>query len=563
MSNSPIDIDALKSGANNTPGPDQIVDPNLEKNIDGKEVRDFGNGLKEFDPAANGFKPEEIDRGMGDDEKALAQLDEVLAEKEKEVQIFNELQEMNNGVVSEEELREALDQGYITKDLKDGNGGKFEENPGKKAPAETTPASVEKPKTSEIDDLEAELADDDADEPAPKVKEQPHHTEIKPQKPIQANVSNPSPIINFDERKESVVDDDGLSQEDKDLAALDSPTPQVDDTEDFETKLKRELRKKLNPITKKFDLSSAEVIRKPASVNNYVNRKQKITKRSFIWPLFNSNRPIQIQSFNATELNVLSGQARNANATLDVFKTIYAHIVSPKGADFEQWAKSTSYYDINHIWFAIYGACFYDSIYLPFTCDKCNDITVTKEVSLMEMVKFENDEAKKRFEKIMDMPVDESFGSVFAESRVQISDDIVVGFKEPSLYTSIVEDSYYDRDFREKYSDIIGLISYISDIYYITDEGQLEVFETKKFPNNAVKTAKAKVIQYAKLLRSLTSDEYGLVMSTIIEMSRHTDMVSYQMPEITCEKCGAIIPAETQDASALVFTRHQLVMYGA
>lgn len=576
MSNSPINIDALKSGANTNQGPDQIVDPNLNKNIDGKDVRDFGNGMKEFDPAANGFKAEEVDHGVDPEQKALDELDKVLEEKAKEVQVFNDLQDMNGGVVSEAEVREALDQGYITEDLKDGKGGKYEEEPTKEAKTAATQVEAETPVTqaatptisSEDKDLEDELEADDMPV-APIAEEVPKQTtkpvQVKTEaKPIDKSISNPSPapVVSFDDRKESVIDANGKSQEDKDLDALDgvgSDTASSDD--DIEAKLRAEIRKKINPVKKKFDLSSAEVIRKPASVNNYVANKQRATKRTFMWPLFRSGRPIKIQSFNANELNILSEQARS-NTPVDVFRTIYNHIVGPKGADFDQWAKCTSYFDVNHLWFAIYGACFYGSNYLPFSCEKCREITVTTDTPLMDMVKFKDDEAKKLFDNIMNMPEDEKFGSVFAESRIQVADDLVIGFKEPNIYNSMVENAYYDRDFRQKYNDIINISNYISDIYFITDDGNLEPFATKEYPNNAVKTAKARIIQYAKLIRSLSSDEYGVVMTAIVEMGRDTEPVTYQMPEITCEKCGAVIPAEEQDASSLVFTRHQLVMYG-
>lgn len=567
---SPINIDALKNNTSDQ-GPDKIIDPNLNKNIDGKEVRDFGNGLKEFDPAANGFKAEEIDRGEADDEKALKMLDEVLEEKAKEVQVFNELQEINGGVVSEEELREALDQDYVTDMLKDGSGSKFEENPRVKAPSSNIEPDrgesiVAKdaiaPVNSEDDELERDL-DDDIAYTESGVESIPEPSPIEEKKPITKAVSNPTPVVSFEDRKSSIIEDDGKSQEDKDLEALDGVVNASNDTEDsFETKLKAELQRKIRPITRKFDLSSAQIISKPASVNNYVSQKQHITKRSFVWPLFRSGRPVQIQSFNASELNVLNDQARSANTTLDVFKTIYQHIVGPKGDSFEQWCKCTSYFDTDHLWFAIYGACFSNANYLPFTCDKCNEITVTTDTPLLDMVKFKNDAAKAKYQEIINMTPTTDMGSVFAEALVQISNDIVIGFKEPSIYTSIVEGSYYDRDFRDKYSDIINIISYISNIYLIDPDGNLRLFDCKKYNNNDVKTAKARVIQYAKIIRNLSSDEYAIIMSTIIEMSKDTDIVSYQMPEITCEKCGAIIPAEDQDASSLVFTRHQLVMFG-
>lgn len=577
-----IDINQLK--ANGTSGldasTDSIVDPNLGKNIEGKELQDFGNGLKEFDPAANGFKPEEIDRGEADDQKALRMFDEQLEERQREVEEFNDLIEASGGQVSEAEVREALGQNYVTDMLQDGEGGKFEDETNIKEPIQETEIKntseifkeQEEIEDSEIDELEKELEDMDNQElysqDATPVKEEPKtkntpklgsdSVEVQPIVSTTAKATTVDPTMNI---KSSEVDEDGKSQEDKDLEALDNGD-EVDDGEDFETKLKRELQKKLKPVSNKLDLSSATIIQRPVNVTHLLERRKQNTRRVFTWPLIDSGRPITMQSFNANELNTLSNNARNSNMTLEVFRTIYKHIVSAKGDSFEQWCKTTSYFDLDHIWMAVYGACFSESNYLPFSCPKCEDVTVTTNTPIMDMVKFKNDEVKERFESIMKMKdSEEGMSSVIAEHLVQVSDDIVIGFIKPTIYSSIVENSMYDGKIRDDYSDIVNIISYIGNIY-VVDGGALRPITTKVYTNNEAKTAKARVIQYAKIIRNLTSDEYGVIMAHIIEMGRVVDDITYQLPETTCDHCKATIPADPQDASSLVFTRHQLVMFG-
>lgn len=579
MSN-PIDIEALRSGGTQgiDASTDKIVDPNVNtgKNLNGQEVRDFGNGLKEFDPTANGFSAEVVNKGKSDQDKALEMFDQQLEARQEEVRAYNELLEINGGQVTEEELRQANGEGFITEQLRDGAGDVYGDATTSSVPAVNTVEAAsdlfedkDEDDSDELAELEKELAEDDeAPVSKPIIKEEPK-VEARvsegtvQQDPIDAAVSNPSKVVDFVPRNESVVDENGESEEDKDLAALDS-TAQVDETEeDFESKLKAELNKKLKPVSRKLNLSTSTIIQKPVNVNHLIERTQDKNKRVFTWPLMRSGRPITIQSFNATELNVLNSNARNANMTLEVFRTIWKHIAGAKGDSFESWCKSTSYFDTNHIWMAIYGACFERSNYLPFSCPKCNDVTVTTDTPIMDMVEFANDEAKKRFTEIRAMRDDDpAMGNCFAVQLVQISDDIVIGFQEPSIYTSIVENSLYDSEFRRKYSDIINIISYIENIYMV-DGDSIRPIATKEYPNNDAKTAKAKVIQYAKIIRNLTSDEYSVIMANIIEMGKTSDDVSYRMPEITCDHCKSVIPSEKQDASGLVFTRHQLVMFGA
>lgn len=562
---SPIDINELRNDKGDTKGinvqSDSIIDPNVTNK------RDLGNGKYEMDPTENGFKEEKIDNGKSDDQKALEMFDKQMEAREQEVQVYNELLEINGGSVTEEQLREALGQQHITEQLKDGEGEVNEESPNNQSQqiSKSNTNVDDKSEDDELKKLEDELSNDELNDnetfSPTSLENNKISSNIENINPISENISK-SKVVEYIPTKTSNIDEDGISEEDKDLAELDGSISDESDGNSFEEKLKIELNKKVKPISKKLNIESKTVIQKPVNPNHLAEKISARNKRVFTWPLFNSGKPITIQNFNATELNILNNNARNANMTLEVFKTIYNHIVSEKGSSFEAWCKSTSYFDIDHIWMAMYGACFANANYLPYSCDKCHNVTVTTNTNIMDMVKFKDNEAKERFNKIMNMrDNDPSMNSSFAEEIVPVSDDLAIGFVEPNIYTSIVENSMYDREFREKYSDILNIISYISNIYFIDEDG-FRPIATKVFHNNDAKTAKAKVIQYAKIIRSLTSDEFSIIMSYVVELSKNSERVSYQMPEITCDHCKELIPAEDQDAANLVFTRHQLVMFG-
>lgn len=584
MGTGPIDISQLKSNAK----PQQPVD-NTGKNVDGTELRDFGDGLKEFDPAANGFKMEEPKFAKSDKDKALEACDKMFDKMENEVRIYNELLEAGDGQVTEEELREALGQEQLTNMLQDGDGQKFEENPNNKVPVETASESQQVQTTStqsqELDELESELESDEGyyEEETPVAEEvqmmgkivssQPEKSNaakmteaIKEAVPVPETVqTKPQPVegekvmmatIATPERKEI------LGDEDADLAALDDDlTPPVDD---FEEKLKAELAKKMKPIGKQYDLSQLTVESQPVMASSVINKITPINNKVFTWALPRSKRPIVMRSFTATELNNLNNRASNNSLTAELFKTIWEHIVAGQGPNFETWAKCTSYFDVNHIWFSIYGACFDSSNYIPATCQECGGVTIADNVPIYDMCKFSSPESKEEFEKIRNMPIDPAMGSVFAEHRVQITDNLVVGFKEPTIYDAVIAPNSYDREFRDKYSDIIGIMTYLSNIYEIREvNGKVGLYRvsTKQFKNNDVKTNKARVIQYAKIIRSLRSDQYNIIIAFISSMNEDDTLV-YQVPAISCDHCKKEIPADTTAAYDLVFIRHQLALLG-
>lgn len=557
MANNTIDISQLKSGNVDAPA----------KNIDGHEQRDFGNGMKEFDPAANGFKKEEKQLKPNDKDRALMEFDEQMKSRREEVEQFNELIDQYGGQISEEELREELNQQHITEILHDGSGDKFEDK-NTKVVEMAAPAKENVPvqQSSELDELERELDDDMADEriavlahkpetveaAKPTIAAQTIQEELKPEPPKYIPVPDKTKERNIPE----------LSDEDKDLAALEGDVEAP--TEDFDAKLKAELSKKMKPVTKKFDLSAVAVSNKPITVSNATNKVVRMDKKIFTWALPRSKRPVSVKAFTATELNVLQSYVENRSRSRDVFKTIWDHIIGNKGDSFDTWAKCTSYFDVDHLWFAIYGACFNGANYLPYTCPKCNEVTVATDIPLETMCKSDKPEAKEEIEKLRHIADDPDFGNVFAGYRVQVSDQFVFEFKEPSIYDTVIVPTMFDAEFSRKYSDIIGVCAYISNIYCIDMEGDSPVLRpiaVKEFINNETKTQKAKVIQYAKIIRTLESDQYSVIMGHINAMNE-SDSVYYCLPAVSCDHCKQEIEEERSAAADLVFMRHRLAILG-
>lgn len=557
MANNTIDISQLKSGNVDAPA----------KNIDGHEQRDFGNGMKEFDPAANGFKKEEKQLKPNDKDRALMEFDKQMESRREEVEQFNELIDQYGGQISEEELREELNQQHITEILHDGSGDKFEDK-NTKVVEMAAPAKENVPvqQSSELDELERELDDDMADEriavlahkpetveaAKPTIAAQTIQEELKPEPPKYIPVPDKTKERNIPE----------LSDEDKDLAALEGDVEAP--TEDFDAKLKAELSKKMKPVTKKFDLSAVAVSNKPITVSNATNKVVRMDKKIFTWALPRSKRPVSVKAFTATELNVLQSYVENRSRSRDVFKTIWDHIIGNKGDSFDTWAKCTSYFDVDHLWFAIYGACFNGANYLPYTCPKCNEVTVANDIPLETMCKSDKPGAKEEIEKLRHIADDPDFGNVFAGYRVQVSDQFVFEFKEPSIYDTVIVPTMFDAEFSRKYSDIIGVCAYISNIYCIDMEGDSPVLRpiaVKEFINNETKTQKAKVIQYAKIIRTLESDQYSVIMGHVNAMNE-SDSVYYCLPAVSCDHCKQEIEEERSAAADLVFMRHRLAILG-
>ena len=72
------------------------------------------------------------------------------------------------------------------------------------------------------------------------------------------------------------------------------------------------------------------------------------------------------------------------------------------------------------------------------------------------------------------------------------------------------------------------------------------------------KTVKARVITYAKIISTLTADQYNVIMAYLAAINQRNDDITYVRPEVMCPNCGTVIPETETTGQELLFTRSQL-----
>lgn len=323
------------------------------------------------------------------------------------------------------------------------------------------------------------------------------------------------------------------------------------------------ISEKIKPVTKALNLASFKVVSQPVSLSVALN---KTTKAAMSWALPNSNQYIAMSEFSGKEIEQL-GDTSGLNRyeiMKNRYQLFYNHIVSPKAATFEQWLKTTSFLDNDHLYFAVYGANFAGSNFIPYDCTAaCKNTFLSDNVPLEDMYKFKDDAAKEKFNKIRNQQ-NTSPAGLYVSEVIQISDTIAIGFRDPSIYNIIFETAMLDDNFTEKYRDIIAVLSYIDNIYLInTDTQSISPIGYKVDKNNTAKTIKARIITYAKILEKLAPDQYYIILSYLNAINSRGDEITYIKPEVTCPNCGAVIAEQEVTAESLVFTRAQLASLSA
>jgi hypothetical protein len=271
-----------------------------------------------------------------------------------------------------------------------------------------------------------------------------------------------------------------------------------------------------------------------------------------------------MKEFLGSELEELREYSEDTNSITSLtrrFRSIYDHIVSPKPSTYEAWLKSTPYTDIDHYFFAIYIACFKGANYIPVDCanPQCKETFLTDDLPIMDMVKFDDEKSKAKFQKIYQNETALSNKSgIYTTELVPLSNTIAIGFKEPTIY-SLMEIASLDERFREKYSSILDYVPYIDALYRIDLQNQtLEPIGYKGYADNATKTIKSKIQKYDSVLKSLSIDEFGPIRAYIRAIRERKSDFSYIFPSVTCPKCGTATTETSVSAEEMVFTRYQL-----
>ena len=282
------------------------------------------------------------------------------------------------------------------------------------------------------------------------------------------------------------------------------------------------------------------------------------------YPLMSAGRCVSMREFSGTEIESLNQGAsgRNRFNTLKtIYHTLYDHIVDNNKPEFDKWLKVTSFMDIEHLYMAAYKASFNGANYIPFNCtnDKCNHVFLSDNIEIEDMIKFKDDAAKKKFYDILENSdtISKEDACLYKTKVVPVSPTIAIGFREPSIYNTIFENSVLDQNFINKYTRLLTMMVYIDNIYVIQN-GEYIPVRCRVDRHSLAKTAKIRIVTYSKIIRTLPSDSYNNILAEIAKINDLGDEVKYQLPEITCPKCGQTIEATEQTPTQLLFSRHQL-----
>lgn len=508
---------------------------------------------------------EEIDNAINRCKRTYVK--EMAEERQKfeQAQMDKEIDEISAGEGEANEQQPIINNNYLPEDLRDIVGDHVE------------PIIVDPQTGRMIDDPNPQV---DFSKPIQVEQEktvevvQKTHVEENKQKEVDHGsciVDESKDSVEFNPEKnfasDSIKAGDDIDEDDfKDLD-LESEEEKETETQSKEEELKQfsnEIAKKINPISNVIDLNAVTVVKKPLAISNALLDYSKNTHLSD-WVLYADKYAISMESFTGTEIDDLDarryGNRNRYNTFMDIYGKMYHKIPGlSKKVSLEAWLKTTNFFSVNDLWFAVYKASFEKSNIVPYECPHCKKAFL-REPDIMKMVKFKNKAAKELFDTIFNST--KTFqGAQYGVRRVQISDKFVVDLREPSIWNIVFENAILDDKFRQKYASLLTTITYIDALYMIRPNGEggyiLQPIEPKREPENMLKDIKYRIYTYAKILQTLTSDERALLQSNIDMIIDSHDEIAYQIPETTCEHCKKQIEAQEMSAEAILFTRQGL-----
>lgn len=355
------------------------------------------------------------------------------------------------------------------------------------------------------------------------------------------------------------IDDDSIGESEVILS-------ESDEKEEI-SKIQKVIRNQARPISNVINLSEYTIASKPTS-SAKVLTSIEATKQvhSANWLLYNAGRSFTMSELYGQEIEKLDPSAETGLNELmrnrELYGIFYDHIVDGnKPASFEAWAKGIPYDDVRDLYFGVYRASFsHTSNLLPYTClnARCKH-SFMEHKPINSLVKFKDDAAKARSKSIL--ASDPTTASLSIVSKLfQVSNDICISFRTPSIYSVVFETASLPQKFRDKYKDLVYYINCIENIYQIDSRTKtLLRMETKVEPGDIVKTVTNKYKTYAAILQKLSPDEYFAFPSYLKELNPdRSGEVTFEIPETICPKCGKPIKASPMDAISLLFTRLRL-----
>lgn len=391
--------------------------------------------------------------------------------------------------------------------------------------------------------------------------------EIKEEEPVKAEIpaKEPEDISTLD--LDAIFGEnasDELVEEDE------SPEAEIELSEE-ETKaeikeMQDKIRREASPISKIINLSEYTIGSNPTTSSRVLAAMATKKVHSASWYLPNAERSFVMSEISGSEIQKLDPSAETGLNELmrnkELYSVFYDHMIDAnKPATFEAWTKTVPFDDIAHLYFGAYRASFsHGSNLLPYYCNnpKCKH-SFMEHKAINTMIKFKDDTTAGKVKEIM--AKDPTTQDYSIKSKLfQVSDNICISLKNPSIYNMVFERAALPETFRTKFADLMYYISCIDAIYEIDSiNNRLNRMATKIEKDNINKTIYNKYKTYAVILKSLRADEYSLIPSFIKELKEdHSTDVSFFVPETVCPKCGKKIEATPMDPMTMLFTRLRL-----
>ena len=327
--------------------------------------------------------------------------------------------------------------------------------------------------------------------------------------------------------------------------------------------LKNQIKQRVEPIKKSFDLSKFTISQKAVSAQKVMKLAVQVHQNVADWVLPSAGRSISVSGLSGPEILKLNPENSNRNRQntfRDMYRVIYDHIVDGNKPDFEVWLKQTRFVDMQHIYFALYMATFGGSNFLNYTCPKCEKVFI-KDVDFKDMVMYADDETKEKINCMLKQDTTSHNSDSYNVELIQVSNSYVLGIKTPSIWNVIMETASLSEKFLDKYSDLIDMVSYIDSAYLIDEQnGMLIPVNTKPDPNDMAKTAARRIKAMYDIIATLNSEEFYALRSKINEHDEFaTSKISYKIPETICPHCATKVP-ENRNVTPdnMLFMRHQL-----
>ena len=334
--------------------------------------------------------------------------------------------------------------------------------------------------------------------------------------------------------------------------------------EDIFNNFKESIKEKISPIKKKINLKNFKINSKPISPSKIHMTISDISVADYVLP--NANRVITMSALSGPEMLRMNPErsSRNRINTLrEIYNILYRHVESAKPSTFDEWLKTVRFSDLDHIYFCAYKATFSGSNFMNYECgnEKCRHAFI-EDKSFDDLIVYDNDEIKEKMQNLL-----RSGNDSIPENEIvlnQISDNFVVGLRNPTIYNVVMETATLSESFLEKYEELIDVIAYIDSVYMIDEETQsLNLIDMKYDEKDIAKSTARRIKIIADILKTLSSDSYYELRYNITNTFPNINSIHYRIPGTKCPKCGREIDAIPLEAQQLLFMRHQLGAFAA